>query len=181
MKKQILALLVCFAGICVPLSAQTEGTTPTIDFDGGHYKDFGGFLLDMSPVMMTPPPIRMSLTDFRLYDTGTTLLRVNPEAFSLPTGVTYTRGTAALSSPIPLSTFTATGGTVQWQGASYRLKNGLRINTYGEYDADGYKRFNPAALPWERNRFNAAFEVKSANGKFGVRVEMQGGGNYRLP
>ncbi|MGL5958817.1 MAG: hypothetical protein ACRCZZ_09580 [Phocaeicola sp.] len=64
-----------------------------------------------------------------------------------------------------------------WQSSSYKLKNGMRINSYGEYNADGYKVMNPAALPWERNNFNAAFEMKSANGNFGIRVEVQRGKN----
>jgi len=75
------------------------------------------------------------------------------------------------------SLYSPMGGDVNWQGASYKLKNGMRINTYGEYNADGYKVYNPSALPWERNRFNAAFEIKSANGNFGIKVEMQGGRN----
>ena len=53
----------------------------------------------------------------------------------------------------------------------------MRINTYGEYNADGYKVYNPAAMPWEKNNFNAAFEIKSANGNFGIKVEMHGGRN----
>ncbi|MGL4852865.1 MAG: hypothetical protein ACRC3Z_09535 [Phocaeicola sp.] len=64
-----------------------------------------------------------------------------------------------------------------WQSSSYLLKNGMRINTYGEYNADGYKVANPAALPWQRNNFNAAFEMKSSNGNFGIRVEVQRGRN----
>ena len=64
-----------------------------------------------------------------------------------------------------------------WQSSSYRLKNGMRLNTYGEYNAEGRKVMNPAALPWERNNFNAAFEMKSANGNFGIRVEVQRGRN----
>ena len=64
-----------------------------------------------------------------------------------------------------------------WQGASYKLKNGWRINTYGEYNADGKKVYNPMAMPWQRNNFNAAFEIKSENGSFGIKVEVQGGRN----
>ncbi|MGL4518554.1 MAG: hypothetical protein ACRCUJ_02300 [Phocaeicola sp.] len=68
-------------------------------------------------------------------------------------------------------------GPTTWQSSSYRLKNGMRINSYGEYNADGHKVVNPAALPWERNNFNAAFEMKSANGNFGFKVEVQRGRN----
>ncbi|MBD4337957.1 hypothetical protein GUH15_18220, partial [Xanthomonas citri pv. citri] len=55
------------------------------------------------------------------------------------------------------------------------LKNGWKITTYGEYDADGNKVRNPSALPWEKNNFNGAFEMKSENGNFGIRIEVQRG------
>ena len=63
------------------------------------------------------------------------------------------------------------------QSATFKLKNGLHITTYGEYDADGNKVRNPSALPWERNNFNGAFEMKSENGNFGIRIEVQRGRN----
>ena len=63
------------------------------------------------------------------------------------------------------------------QSATSKLKNGLHITTYGEYDADGNKVRNPSALPWERNNFNGAFEMKSENGNFGIRIEVQRGRN----
>ena len=49
----------------------------------------------------------------------------------------------------------------------------MRINTYGEYDKDGWKVPNRSALPWEKNNFKGAFEMKSANGAFGIRIEVQ--------
>ena len=55
----------------------------------------------------------------------------------------------------------------------FKLKNGWKITTYGEYDADGNKVRNPSALPWEKNNFNGAFEMKSENGNFGIRIEVQ--------
>lgn len=64
---------------------------------------------------------------------------------------------------------------------SFKLKNGMRINTYGEYNADGYRVPNRSALPWERNAFKGAFELKSANGSFGIRIEVQQGRNPYYP
>ena len=61
------------------------------------------------------------------------------------------------------------------QSATFKLKNGWKITTYGEYDADGNKVRNPSALPWEKNNFNGAFEMKSENGNFGIRIEVQRG------
>lgn len=59
------------------------------------------------------------------------------------------------------------------QSATFRLKNGWRITTYGEYDADGYKTHNPSALPGQNRSFNGAFEMKSENGNFGIRIGVQ--------
>ena len=67
------------------------------------------------------------------------------------------------------------GNSLTLQKATFRLKNGISINTMGEYDSYGYKRYNPSALPWQKNNFNGAFEVKSKNGNFGVRVEVNRG------
>ena len=58
-----------------------------------------------------------------------------------------------------------------------KLKNGMRINTYGDYDKDGWRVPNRSAMPWERNNFRGAFELKSANGNFGIRIEVQQGRN----
>jgi hypothetical protein len=89
--------------------------------------------------------------------------QLNPDAFRINPNVTYSGGMSS--------------GMVNWQGKSYKLNNGARINLYGEYDADGNKVHNPSALPWEKKDFNAAFEFKSANGNFGVKLEVHGGRN----
>ena len=59
--------------------------------------------------------------------------------------------------------------------SSFRLNNGWQLNTYGEYDADGNRVYNPSALPWQRNNFKGAFELKSQDGSFGFRIEVQHG------
>lgn len=35
-----------------------------------------------------------------------------------------------------------------------------------------------SALPWQKNNFNAGFEMKSSNGSFGIKVEVHGGRGY---
>ena len=40
--------------------------------------------------------------------------------------------------------------------------------------------YNPSALPWERNNFKGAFELKSENG-FGLRIEVQQGKDRPFP
>lgn len=57
------------------------------------------------------------------------------------------------------------------QVANFRLNNGMTISTMGDYDANG-SRVNRPVNPWQRNNFQGAFQLKSADGKFsfGIRV-----------
>ena len=101
--------------------------------------------------------------------------------FQLNPNVTYSQGLSNIfslsnsryfsSNPFGLTGFW--GSTDNLQMGSFTLKNGMRIHTYGEYDKDGWKVPNPSALPWEKNNFKGAFELKSANGSFGIRIEVQ--------
>lgn len=164
-------------------SAQTEGVT--ISFDGpARPKDFGGFILDMGTMLnaesLTIPTMMFPTSLLAPWAPATTPFQVNPEALKINKGVIYSGGVSTGYSGSNILSVLHPGfgnGPVTWQSASYRLNNGVRINTYGEYDADGYKRRNPTALPWQRNNFNAAFEVKSPDGKFGVKLEVTGGRN----
>ena len=67
------------------------------------------------------------------------------------------------------------GNSTNLQMGSFRLKNGMRINTYGDYNSKGYRMPNRSAMPWARNNFRGAFEMKSANGNFGIRLALQQG------
>lgn len=129
-------------------------------------KNYGGFLLDMGAMNLHMPE-RPSLNNFKL---------VVPDAskdysFLLhpQTNVIYSQETASMFS----NGFWSTPSTLQMR--SFRLNNGWKLNTYGEYDADGRKVYNPSALPWERNNFKGAFEMKSEDGSFGFRIEVQHG------
>lgn len=172
----ILTLTVAFFTFCLPIQAQEEGIG--INFDSSGQKDFGGFILDMGTMLNTEtltlptfvPPLDYLATCAPEYP----LLKINPKAFTFTPDITYTGGNLSKSFT-PLSLFS--GSNVNWQGATFKLKNGLRITTYGEYNADGRKVYNPHAMPWQRNNFNAAFEVKSANGNFGIKVEVSAGRN----
>ena len=102
------------------------------------------------------------------------------QIFRLNTDATYTQGfTDAFSSP-----FSGFGYGYGWglssspqfmQMGTFKLKNGW--NTYGDYDKDGWKVPNRSAMPWEKNNFRGAFELKSSNGNFGIRIEVQQGRN----
>lgn len=130
-------------------------------------KEYGGFIMDMSLMNIKPP----KPADFKLEipdaskDYGN-LFRLNPD-------ISYSQGLYSMFSGTHHYGF---GGTTDnLQTGSFRLKNGMRLNTYGEYDRNGWKVPNPSVLPWERNNFKGAFELKSSNGAFGIRFEVERG------
>lgn len=138
----------------------------------------GGFLLDMNLMGLSAPnppkAYRIEIPDAsRDY---TALLHLH-------TNVTYSQESPAFfsrySSPYYYSSTYPWGGgfsaTDNLQTARFQLRNGWQLNTYGQYNKDGWRIPNPSALPWERNNFKGAFELKSANGAFGIRVEVQQG------
>lgn len=178
MKKPILLFaLLLFA---VAVSAQTELPSDSLRRSpAGNYKEFGGFLLDMGLMAVQPPKV----PKFN-FDPGKPAKDYN-QLFSLDPNVTMTQGLSNVFTSYG-SGFGAFGGigafgstSDQLQMGSFKLKNGMRINTYGEYNADGYRVPNRSALPWEKNNFKGAFELKSGNGAFGIRIEVQQGrGSY---
>lgn len=141
-----------------------------------NYKEFGGFLLDMGLMSVLPPQLPK-------YDFGLDKLPKDyNQLFSLTPDVTFTQGLSNVFSSsysgFGMFGFSSFGSTPQQlQMGSFKLKNGMRINTYGEYNSDGRRVRNPSALPWEKNNFKGAFEMKSANGAFGIRIEVQQGRN----
>ena len=171
--KRLVYILLLLTGSLHTLHAQNEGKV----------KDFGGFILDMGTMLNAESlTVDMYLPPLSLIGTmpDASAPQVNPDAFKLNPNITFMGGsdiTSSRSSIMSLLYHGVGSGMVNWQGASYKLNNGMRINLYGEYDADGRKVYNPSAMPWERNNFNAAFEMKSANGNFGIKVEVHGGRN----
>lgn len=159
----------------VPLS---DGILPS------DVKNYDGFLLDMGLMKMAAPP-RLPKFTLEIPDASKDYSRL----FQLNPNVTYSQGLSNIfslsnsrfysSNPFGLTGFW--GSTDNLQMGSFTLKNGMRINTYGEYNKDGWKVPNPSALPWEKNNFKGAFEMKSANGAFGIRIEVQQGRNHAFP
>lgn len=147
-------------------------------------KNYDGFLLDMGLMKMAAPP-RLPKFTLEIPDASKDYNRL----FQLNPNVTYSQGLSNIfslsnsrfysSNPFGLTGFW--GSTDNLQMGSFTLKNGMRINTYGEYNKDGWKVPNPSALPWEKNNFKGAFEMKSANGAFGIRIEVQQGRNQAFP
>lgn len=176
MRKTILFL--ASLALVLTTHAQTELSNDSIH--GISLKEIdaidGRFLLDMHTFTMLPPTLTtptfnwMQMEQKELYN----------DFWNDDKKVTYGTTVANFNHLPYRGGWIGSGwsnGPTTWQSSSFQLKNGMRINSYGEYNADGYKVVNPAALPWERNNFNAAFEMKSANGNFGIRVEVQRGRN----
>ncbi len=177
--KQVLLILLLFNFVFLRINAQTEIHSDTIRRTPlPETKDFGGFLLDMNLMKMAAP----KLPSFKLEIPDASkdynfLFRPDPN-------VTYSQGFSNVFNPSGLTTvyslnpfgLTGFGSSSQYlQMGSFKLKNGMRLNTYGDYNADGWRVPNRSALPWERNNFRGAFELKSANGNFGIKVEVQQG------
>lgn len=142
-------------------------------------KNYDGFLLDMGLMNVSAP--KLPKFTLEIPDASKDYSRI----FQLNPDVTYSQGLSNIfslnnsqyfsSNPFGLTSFW--NSTDNLQMGSFKLKNGMRINTYGEYDKDGWKVRNPSALPWEKNNFKGAFELKSSNGSFGIRIEVQQGRN----
>ena len=162
MRKLILFLsLILSVGFA---SAQSEVPSDSIRrAPSSNIKEFGGFLLDMGLMNVAPP----KLPKFSL-DVPDVSKDYN-QIFRLNTDATYTQGfTDAFSSP-----FSGFGYGYGWglssspqfmQMSTFKLKNGWKVP-------------NRSAMPWEKNNFRGAFELKSSNGNFGIRIEVQQGRN----
>lgn len=181
--KLFVFLLMAFAGGCCSwLSAQevtdslsyaahgapVEGVPqPELQLDDT--RSYGGFLIDMNlfkPMNTTVPPLPGKII----------LTPPTPDysqLFSPPSSATYTQGNFYSFSPWSWSM--GASAPTNLQVGQFKLNNGWSLNTYGQYNAQGYRVMNPSALPWERNNFHGAFELKSANGSFGIRVEVKQG------
>lgn len=176
--KKLLTLFTLFLLYSSTLLAQSE--KPIIEIDNksekmATYKEFGGFILDLNQALSNPALIpNMNLMPTKMDPVINWIDRLNlnlgnttygihqPSIFHSNSswGYGYGINRGWNSSDAPLNS------------ASFKLNDNVRLNTYGDYDAQGYKRRNPSALPWEKNDFRGAFELKSNNG-FSIRFEVQ--------
>ena len=178
--KRTLLLPILLLASAAPLWAQHE--TPANDEHPHGVKHFGAFLLDTRLLMEQPATIPLSLYKIEIPDAS----KNYEAAFRLDPSATYSSGLSNLFAPDGRWSFT-TGTPWGWSGlglwgnatdnlqmGSFRLRNGWRLNTYGEYNREGRHVPNPSALPWQRDNYKGAFELKSENG-FGIRIEVQKG------
>ncbi|MDR0961837.1 MAG: occludin [Mediterranea sp.] len=165
MKRVILFLLlivpsaVAFAQSELP--ADTLHHTPS-----SNLKEYGDFLLDMSLMNVKPVEIpRLNLELPKSTEDYSRMFRFNNDAV-------YTQMVTNFFSPFGRD-WGFFSSPQYLQMGSFKLGNGWRLNTYGEYTKEGWRVPNHNALPWERNTFHGAFELKSSNGNFGFRIEVQ--------
>ncbi len=185
--KRILLCIIVLLTVYVPLHAQHEIQTDSVALLSApnenplptDTRNYGGFLIDMELMNLQAAPAANPLPLYGLPNVSRDFSRL----FQLNPDITYSQGLSHLFTPAnsfySINPFGLSGfwwsSPVNLQMGSFRLNNGLRINTYGEYNKEGWKVSNPSALPWERNNFKGAFELKSANGSFGIRIEVQQG------
>ena len=160
MKQVCLFIIALFAG-SISLYAQSEAQGDSIRShvlpDGTppegalmpEVKNYDGFLLDMSLLKMEAP--RLPEFTLEIPDASkdySRMFRLNPNATysqGLSNVFSLTNSTVYSMNPFGLSGFWSSPENLQM--GSFRLKNGMRINTYGEYDKDGWKVPNHSALP----------------------------------
>ncbi len=184
MKRDALTILLSIS-VLLPAMAQTEVTgdtlrarqTPDISAltasqqrisDDG-VRSYDGFLLDMNSMLQpsqsmmptTPSLTAPAQTGLYSYKNFDKMLQLKSKATY---GISIT----------PLGM-----GINNLHLADFKLNNGMTLTTYGDYDSNGRRHLNPSALPWQRNNFQGAFRLKSADGKFSVQVRVgRGYGPY---
>lgn len=176
--KKIIFIFTLLLG-ALQLSAQNEGKTDSIQSPPIHnnIKMMGDFMLDMN---MLAPPQLPSFSSNMLWPDATKDYNL---LFQLPNKMTLSGGTYI---PSMYSSFGYGYGYGMFassnflQSATFQLNDNMRLTTYGQYRLDGRKVPNPSALPWEKDKFVGGMELK-VNKNFGIRVEVQRGGNPMYP
>lgn len=152
------------------------------EYLSGEVKNYDGFLLDMKSLLNTPVPdlSRFKLTVPNVSKDYNALFRPDTDAiYTSGLSNMFNSGGSFYLNPFGLTGFGSPMDNLQM--GSFKLKNGWRLNTYGEFDKDGWRVPNPSALPWEKNNFKGAFELKSQDGSFGIRIEVQQGRQRPFP
>ena len=154
----LFSLLAIYCGIAL---AQTEAAADTLRQATGDIpptgdqllpdgvKSYDGFLIDMNSLVKLPTPDMNKTYKIVIPDASKDynwIFRLNPD-------VTYSSG---LSNMFSLS------------GSPYFSSNPFGIMGF-------WRVPNPSALPWQKNNFKGAFELKSQDGSFGIRIEVQKG------
>ena len=166
MRKVYLSILLFFLPFFLSAQELSQRELPANEPTAG-IQQYGDFLLDMT--LMAIKPSLLSPTDFNLFELP---VDYNQRIFT-DQAASYGKSTLLLGpSSYGFGSPLYSTGIESIYSSSFKLNDKLRLNTYGQYDASGRRRIEPSALPWERNDFKGAFELKSSSG-FGVRIEVQ--------
>jgi hypothetical protein len=188
MKKVLFILLMYCCGFPIFIYGQHELPADTLNrtLNTHHQpqiKQFGEYLLDLQQLGIMPAANRavdFSTKYFQTKDYGN-IFRLSSDT---PFGMGYTNDFSRIDWHYPTGYFYGSpfyAGYVGYsmstnpdmlQGAGFKLKSGTRVNLYGKYGANGKLLPGMNAMPWQKHDFKAAFEMKSANGNFGIRVEV---------
>lgn len=185
--RRLLFILICYCAIPTIAWGQHEVKADTLHRNlNAHQpevKQFGQYQLDMNQLGIMPAtanPIRFSTKTFNTQDYSN-IFRLGADT---PFGTGYTNDFSRINWHYPTGYFYGSPFYADYlgysmstnpdmlQGTSFKLNNGARINLYGKYGADGKLLPGMNAMPWQKHDFKAAFEMKSKNGNFGIRVEV---------
>lgn len=171
MKKMILFLAVLIVSIAT--MAQSEAVSDSITLKMDNNKHFGNYMLDANlysmPILQLPSYTDMLKTTPSMENFLESLNRSPQWIFTKATSdalPTLTYGYSAFDFQSPTQNLGI--GTI-------KLNSNLRLNLYGQYAPDGSKLPGNNLLPWDKNYFKGAMELK-VNKNFGIRVEVQRGG-----
>ena len=161
MKKLVLSISMFL--IAATTFAQSEVVTdsiPPISLDG--YKNFNGFMLDMGSMIVAPPPLIAPQLYYQPYNNNA-IANYN-EIFRPNMNIIYDRGSynhvfTPMYPGMGIYGFGTMSMPPTLQSATFKLKNGLHITTYGEYDADGNKVRNEIRK-WELRNTNRSTKRK---------------------
>jgi hypothetical protein len=142
-------------------------------------KHFGDYLLDMKLLNASVAPmISLHAPLFEVSPLG----KNYGSLFNADKGTVFAQGFTNAFSYRPVMYYDGWGGygigygltnnTDMLQKGSFRLNNGMRLNVYGQRSADGRLLPGMNVLPWQKNDFKGAFELRSASGHFGVTIEV---------
>lgn len=161
--KKILFICLLFVGTGTMVAQNEQPTDSTKFVLPNNVKLFGDFILDMNILM--PPKLRQINAD----PLNSNLPIDYNALFQLPESMIYSRGFAQSYGLTRGYGFFSSGDLY---GASFKLNDKVRLNTYGQYDMYGRKIPNQNVLPWEKNNFMGGMELKF-NKNFGIRIEVQ--------
>lgn len=167
--KKLLAIML-FIAASVTFTQAQEQVELSFEEEPTNAKSFDGYVLNLNNNFLEVPQWR--LPKFELMPQFKPL---NPQLYQMNmNGAKYGTSDFTYSSLNNLSYWGVHNGIDgPINSATFQLNNGLKISTYGDYDANGYRKKLPSAYPWKNNDFRGGFELKSNNGKFGIKVEVE--------